>query len=293
MEPLFTRAAILGLGLMGGSLGLALRDAQAAGGVIGYDVAPDVAARARERGVVDEIASSPEEAVAAADLVVLAAPVLAERELLRTIASHVAPGALVTDLGSTKERVVAWAAELLSDSSRFVGGHPMTGRERSGIDAATSDLYRDAVWCLTPAATTDPGALARLQALVLRLGAMPRVMDPGRHDWLVAGVSHLPLVAASALVRTLGESGDWPELGTLAAGGFRDTTRVAAGSPIMARDICLSNGPAIIAWLDAYIARLTRLRERIAAGDEALLDEFASARTLRAGWSPRQHETET
>jgi len=284
MEPLFTRTAILGLGLMGGSLGLALRSGGIAGRVSGYDAAAGVAERARERGAVDEAASSVADAVAGADLVVLAVPVLAEREILRALTSHLAPDALVTDLGSTKARIVAWATELLPDSSRYVGGHPMTGSEHSGIAAADGRLFQGAVWCLTPTAGTHPDALARLVELVGRLGAIPHVLDPDRHDWLVAGASHLPLVAATALMRAVGASGDWDALSQLAAGGLRDTTRLAAGDPTMARDICLSNGPAVVAWLDAYIAKLARLRERINAGDGALGEDFASARALREAW---------
>jgi prephenate dehydrogenase len=222
-------------------------------------------------------------------LVVLAAPVLAERELLRALAPYLGPDALVTDLGSTKARIAAWALETLPTPSRFVGGHPMTGSERSGIDAADASLYEGAVWCLTPTATTDPAAVPRLVEMVSRLGALPLLLDPERHDWLVAGASHLPLVAATALVRTLGASADWDSLGLLAAGGFQDTTRIASGDPRMSRDICLTNGPAVVAWLDTFIAELTRLRERIAADDAAILDDFASALALREAWL-RQRE---
>lgn len=284
MEPLFTRAAILGLGLMGGSLGLALRSGGIAAHVVGYDATAGVAERARERGAVDEAVASVGSAVTGADVVVLATPVLAERELLRALASHVGPDALVTDLGSAKARVVAWAAELLTDPSRFIGGHPMAGSERSGIDAADGDLFRGAVWCLTPSDDTRPDALARLEEMIGRLGATPQVFDAERHDRLVAGASHLPLVVAAALVRALGTSADWDELGRLAAGGFRDTTRLASGDTTMARDICLSNGPAVVGWLDAYIGELARLRDRIAAGDAAVREEFASARALREAW---------
>lgn len=284
MEPLFTRTAILGLGLMGGSLGLALRSGGIAGRVSGYDAAAGAAERAREFGAVDEAAGTIAGAVAGADLIVLAAPVLAERDLLRALAPHLASAALVTDLGSTKARVVTWAAELLPDPSRFVGGHPMTGSEHSGIAAADGRLYQDAVWCLTPTSETSQDALARLVELVGRLGAAPYVLDPDRHDWLVAGVSHLPLVAAAALMRAVGASGDWDALSRLAAGGFRDTTRLASGDPTMAHDICLSNSPAIVIWLDAYIAELARLRERINADDSALREDFASAQALRETW---------
>ena len=290
MASLFGRTAILGLGLMGGSLGLALRGSGIAAWVAGYDATPGVAERARARGAVDEAAKSLSDAVAAADLVVLAVPVLATRELLRALAAQLAPEMLVTDLGSTKSEVVAWANELLPYPSRFVGGHPMAGSERAGIDAADSALYRGAVWCLTPIPGTGTDAISRLAEMIARLEATPYMLTPEQHDRLVAGASHLPLVAAAALVRTLGASNEWDVMGTLAAGGFRDTTRLASGDPTMARDICLSNGPAIVAWLDAYMAELARLRERIVGGDGAIRDDFELAQVLREAWLRRRHQ---
>jgi prephenate dehydrogenase len=285
MPPLFRRAAILGLGLMGGSLALALRAHGAAESVAGCDALAGRAERARERGAIDVTTASPAEAVREADLVVLAVPVGATCDLLAAIAPALAPHALVTDLGSTKRAVCAWAEALLPDPGRFVGGHPMAGREQSGIEAAVADLFAGAIWCLTPAATTDPAALGRAEALARALGARPLVLDPDRHDTLVAAISHLPMVAAAALVETVAADPAWPEAAPLAAGGFRDTTRVASGSPAMARDICLTNGPAILAWLDAYQEALNRLRAAIAAGDaEAIERMFAQSREARDTW---------
>ncbi len=282
--PTFDRAAILGLGLMGASLGLALRAASAARTIVGYDAAPGLAARAQALGAIDHPASDPAVAVAAADLVVLAVPVMAMRDLLAAITPHLAPGALVTDLGSTKSAVVAWAEALLPDPPRFAGGHPMTGRERSGVDAADPALYQGCVWCLTPTERTATDALARLAALVERLGARPVTLQPQRHDEAVAAVSHLPLLAATALTMTATARPDWPTARSLAAGGFRDTTRVASGNPRMARDICLTNTQPILDCLDAYLAALQRLREAVAAGDPALEQIFASAKEARDAW---------
>ncbi|HEU5439583.1 MAG TPA: prephenate dehydrogenase/arogenate dehydrogenase family protein [Ktedonobacterales bacterium] len=285
MPPLFRRAAILGLGLMGGSLGLALHAHGAAETVAGYDALAGRAEQARERGAIDVAAASPGEAVRAADLVVLAAPVGATRDLLAASVPALAPHALVTDLGSTKRSVCAWAEALLPDPGCFVGGHPMAGREQSGIEAAVADLFAGAVWCLTPTPATDPAALTRAEALVQTLGARPLVLAPDRHDTLVAAISHLPMVAAVTLVETVAADPTWPEAAPLAAGGFRDTTRVASGSSAMARDICLTNGPAILAWLDAYQDELSRLRAAIVAGDaEAIEHVFAQARAAREAW---------
>jgi prephenate dehydrogenase len=284
MRSIFDRVAILGLGLMGASMGLALRAAGAVRTIAGYDSAAGVAERARERGAVDIAATSPADAVAGSDLVVLAVPVLATRELLAAIAPRLAHSAVVTDLGSAKAQVVAWAEELLPDPSRFVGGHPMTGRERSGVAAAEPALYQGCVWCLTPGLRTSSDALSRLTALVERLGAHATVLDPNQHDAAVAAVSHLPLLAAAALTLTASDRPDWPIARSLAAGGFRDTTRIASGDPRMARDICLTNTQPILDCLDAYLATLRSLRDALAARDPAIEETFAAAKRARDAW---------
>lgn len=289
MGKRFGRVAILGLGLIGGSLGLALCERRLAEEVAGYDPLSGTAERASERGAITEIARSPAEAAHEADLVVLAAPVGAMRALLAAIAPAIDPAALVTDTGSAKRAVCAAAAELVPSPSRFVGGHPMAGREQSGIEAADPELFAGAVWCLTPDRTTDGAALARLQALVGALGATPRVLDASQHDMLVAGISHLPLAAARALVATVAADPAAREALELAAGGFRDTTRVASGSPIMARDILLANADNIAAWLERYIGELTRLRALVVASDaEGIERAFESARDVRDAWLARR-----
>lgn len=286
----FSRVAILGLGLMGGSLALALRAAGLAAQLSGYDALLATMARALALGVIDEPAASPAQAVAQADLVVLAAPVGASGALLAALRTSLAPDALVTDLGSTKAQVVAWATETLLDPARFVGGHPMTGSERSGVEAASATLYGGITWCLTPTAQTAPHALERMRGLVVALGAHPLELSPDRHDHLVAGASHLPLLAATALVQAVTGGGDWPDLAQLAASGFRDTTRVASGDPVMARDICLTNRAEIVGWLDSYLTTLHTLRAQVAAGaPDALEASFRAARDARDAWL-REHE---
>lgn len=291
----FSRVAVLGLGLMGGSLGLALHETHLAATVVGYDADAATVARALARGAIDIASASGADAVVDADLVVLAAPVLAERELLATIAPALSPGAVVTDLGSTKRQVVEWAQELLLVPSRFIGGHPMTGREQSGIEAATPALFSGAIWCLTPAdatgatAPTDPAAVALVAGLTQRLEATALLLDPTTHDKLVAGVSHLPHIAAAALVHVAADDADWDRLAMLAAGGFRDTTRVASGDARMARDICLTNHDAILPWLDRYIAELGMVRQRLAGRDADIESWFTEARELREDWLRQRH----
>ncbi len=281
----FHRVAILGLGLIGGSLALALRADGLADTVVGYDAAPAHADEALAHGLVTAVAPTPQTAVARADLVVFAVPVLAIQPLMRAVAPVLAPDVIVTDVGSVKAPVVAWAEATLPQSGRFVGGHPMAGRERSGPGAAEATLFRGARWPLTPTSATEPAPLARVRALVVALGAEPLTLAPDEHDRLVAGASHLPLLAATALMRTLADSPDWTGVARLAAGGFRDTTRVAAGDPTMARDICLANRDAILARLDAYLDTLSQLRAAVDAQDgPALADIFAAAKAARDAW---------
>jgi len=282
-EP-FERVAILGLGLMGASLGLALRTVGVARVVTGYDAGPWVAERARERGAIDIACADVSHAVAAADLIVVAAPIRAASELFSTIAPYLASSALVTDLCSVKAQIVACAERTLSEPNRFIGGHPMTGSERSGVEAARADLYDGCVWPLTPIANTAPEAIARLSWMIGRLGATPFLLDPAEHDAAVALISHLPRIAASGLVLVAGRSVSSPVARELAAGGFRDTTRVASGDPAMMLDICGANTAALLTSLDAYIETLVALRARIANKDTALEDTFASAKQTRDNW---------
>ncbi|HEX8731278.1 MAG TPA: prephenate dehydrogenase/arogenate dehydrogenase family protein [Ktedonobacterales bacterium] len=285
-----SRVAIIGLGLMGGSLGLALRAAaggeRLAASVTGYDRAPEVAERAVARGALDRACESLAEAARDADLLVIATPTLAAEDALRALAGYLKPGAVVTDLCSVKGRLVALAASLGPDlARRYVGGHPMAGSERAGIEAATADLYRGARWALTPTTATDPAALARVRALVAALGAEVIALDAEAHDSAVAGISHLPLALAVALTRALAEDADWPTLAALAAGGYRDATRVAAGDPLMGRDMLLANRAALLVRLDAFSAALAELREALERGDAAAVEAaLRTAQRERLAW---------
>jgi prephenate dehydrogenase len=285
--------AILGLGLMGASLGMAVRATDR--NVVGYDRDQGVTEQALAYGAIDICARTAQDAVAEAELVVLAAPVLAIRDLLEAIREALPSGALVTDVGSVKSPVTVWAKEYLPEPDLFVGGHPMTGREQSGVEAALPDLYTGCVWCLTPSTFTAPSAVRGVAGLTRELGAHPYLLDTATHDTLAAVVSHLPLIAATALVLTASRSTHWPAAQALAAGGFRDTTRVAGGNSSMARDICLTNQQAILDMLDEYQETLVRLRRQIAAGDQAaLLQTFQLAVEERETWlSNRQGEPAT
>lgn len=285
---MFKHVAIIGLGLIGGSIGLALRKGKVAQQVIGYDLGKGVSNRARKIGAIDQAAANLVEAVRGAELVILATPVGAMRALLQDLTDTLSPGAVVTDVASTKTQVISWAEEFLPTSVAFVGGHPMTGKELSGVEAADADIFRNRIYCLTPTARTRPAAVEKVSQLVETLGARVRFLEPSEHDGLVAGVSHLPFLASIALMNTVMESPGWSEASLLAAGGFRDTTRLAAGSPEMYRDICLTNSEAIVRWLDEYISSLRLLRERIVEHDRTINDTFVQAQQARLQWQASQ-----
>ena len=289
--PAVERVAILGLGLMGASLGMALRERGVARQVAGFDADPGVTERARERGAIDVGYASVAEAVAGSALVALATPLLAMRDLLAEMAPLLAETTVVTDLGSVKAPVVSWAEPLLRAPGQFVGGHPMAGSEQSGVEAANSGLYRDCVWCLTPTDHTSTTALHMVTRLIEAMGANPRIMPPEQHDQAVALASHLPLVAASALTLTVAQSPDATDAFALAAGGFRDATRVASGSPRMARDICLTNTTPLLSALDRYIAALQSLRDLIVEQSPALEATFTEAKDARNRWLAGQPES--
>ena len=284
------RVAILGLGLMGGSLGLALKRAWPETRIAGYDVAPGVAARAETRGAIDQPCASVAEALRAASLVIIAAPTLAARDLLEEIGKGwgmLAQGVTVTDICSVKAPVVAWAAAALPRPERFVGGHPMCGSERAGIEAASDDLYTGGRWIMTPAPNSAGGSRALVAALARAVGARPLEMEAGAHDAAVAAASHLPLAVAATLAGALAEEPDWPQVAALAAGGYRDTTRVAAGDPIMGRDMLLANRERVLERLDAFSARLELLRAALVSGDAAEVEALLrTASDARRDWPP-------
>ncbi len=290
----FDKLVIFGVGLIGGSLACALRERDDVGGarrVIGVGRSAASTARALELGVIDETASLDDPvalhaALAGADFVLLAAPVAQTQPLLERIAPLLDDTTIVTDAGSTKSDVVAAArAALGSRIGQFVPGHPIAGRESSGVDAALADLYvgRNVVLCALPENT--PQDVARAAAMWRATGAEVRDMSPEQHDRVLASVSHLPHVLSFALVEQILGSADAALKFSFAAGGFRDFTRIAASSPEMWRDVCVANRVALLDELDAYTAVLARLRASIEAGDGAALEAvFARSRVARAGW---------
>ncbi len=281
---MFDQVAIVGLGLIGGSMGLALHKTRVARRVIGYDSGDGVREQARKAGAVDEISDCLSDVVRGANLVILATPVGAMHTILQSISSELSPGTIVTDVASTKVQVISWAEQFLPTNVFFVGGHPMAGKEVSGVNAADAELFRNRIYCLTPTAHTNPTAVSNISSFVEMLGAKLHFLDPFAHDDQVAGVSHLPFLASVALMTTVGENTTWNDASLLASTGFRDVTRLAGGSPEMYRDICLTNSTAITERLDAYISTLSMLRAHIAAQNNDIREVFVTAQDLRQRW---------
>lgn len=285
------RISIIGLGLIGASLGMALRNANPAESplgpveVAGFDRDAGTVRAARGRLAIDREARSLAEAVRDAQIVVVATPVLAVREVFKELGPLLRAGAVVTDVASTKAEVARWAAELLPAGVAYVGGHPMAGKERAGVEAADPDLFKGAIYCLTAPPQAHQGAVEAVEGLVRAVGAKPYYIDPEEHDAYVAGISHLPMLLSVGLVEVTGRSPAWKELAPLAATGFRDVSRLASGDPEMHRDICLTNAQGIARWLNEMISFLVELREQIAAGDAAALEELLRrARAQRDAW---------
>lgn len=286
------RIAIIGLGLIGGSIGLALRRAGAGFEVVGFARRPEVASRALELGAVDRTEGSLISAVKDAELVLIATPAMAMKEILAEIGGSLREGSIVTDTASTKAKVMDWAEDTLPPSVSFIGGHPMAGKETSGIEAADGDLFQGCTYCLIAGRGAAQEARDTVAGLVRQIGANPLFIDASEHDSLVAGVSHLPLLISVALVAATTRSPSWPQMARLAASGFRDLTRLASGDPRMSRDICLTNREPILHWIDDYIEELRALRRLVSEGgvkggggeSEKLGEAFMRVREEREGW---------
>ena len=270
----FQRVAVLGIGLIGGSFALALKKHGLARHIVGVARREETRQEALDSGVCDEVSADAVAAARSADLVFLASPVGAMPGLCAQIAPVVAPGCLVTDGGSTKERVVRECEPLFS-GAHFVGGHPMAGSAQTGPGAARADLFQGAAWILTPTSSTNTDALDTMRELVTVFGARIVEMAPGAHDELLAVSSHLPHLTASALVHSfLKSKADAPQIADLVAGGWRDSTRVAAGSAEMWRDICLDNGPCVERALPEFVREVEQLRGLVSRRDGAALERW-------------------
>lgn len=275
--PLLGTVVVAGVGLIGGSVAQGIRRRFLADTVVGLDPDGEALEVARFHGVIDEGRLAPGPWLAAADLVILATPVGRLVPLARDLAPFLRPDATVTDVGSVKSTIVAELGDL-----RFVGGHPMAGSDRAGVRHADASLLENAVWVLTPVDSTDRAALATVTRLVEELGARPVEIAPDVHDALVATVSHLPYLAALALTHAVARDESRDLMMLLAAGGFRDLTRVASGSPVMSRDMVAGNARAVKEALAKFRAALDDLERRL-DDPSALLEAASDAKQIRDG----------
>jgi prephenate dehydrogenase len=282
----FKRVAVVGVGLIGGSFAGALRRSGAAAAITGFDRDGSALERAISLGVIDAAADSVREAVRGAELIIVAVPVRAIGPVLRDVALGMDATAVVTDVGSTKGDVLQTARQELRERfARFVPGHPIAGRETSGVEAATADLFKGARVVLTPAAETAPDAVDLVRGAWESAGGKVTQLAADDHDRIFAAVSHLPHLLSFALVSELAERPNAADLFGFAAGGFRDFTRIAASSPEMWRDVLLQNREAVLAELDRYQARLAVFRELIERGEGPGLQRLMSeARSARHAW---------
>jgi prephenate dehydrogenase len=260
--PIFQRIGIVGLGLIGGSIALAAREIWPAALVIGVD-RKDVLERAMQLHAID-VAADDAVVLAEADLVILAAPIQQNLEILRELPDNVTGSAVVTDTGSTK-RAIVQAAAALPDRFTFVGGHPLGGAARGGIDHARPDMFTGRPWLFTPKQGHDTHALEKLKAFVSGLGAVPQLLSPDDHDRLLAFISHLPQLTVSALMHVVGEAAREEGL-SLSGRGLQDTTRLASSPADIWKEVCATNADEIGSALDALISVLRQLRTDLQTG---------------------------
>ena len=280
------KLAVIGVGLIGGSFALALKQAKTVSHVVGVGRNAANLKLARERGIIDSIAADPGAAARDADLVLISAPVAQFASILENLSGSLGPKTLVTDGGSTKRDVIAAARKALGKKiGQFVPAHPIAGAEKSGAAAASAELYRGKRVVITPLSQNRRPAVEQVESAWKACGANVSRMDPEEHDAVLATVSHLPHVLAYALVHGVAKRNNSEQLFSFAAGGFRDFTRIASSHPEMWRDICLANRDRVLQELKSYANELGTIRKLIQKGDAAALEKlFAVARDARNKW---------
>lgn len=279
------KITIIGLGLIGGSIGLALKAANLPNlTIVGHDLEGGAMRDALKRGAVDRVEETLEGAVEGARMVILAVPPLAVRLLLEDMADLLPEEAIVTDVASTKGEVLRWAQRYLPPTVSFVGGHPMAGKEETGVRAADKDLFRGRAYAIVPAVNATEGAVKSVLGLVDILGAEPVFIDADEHDQYVAAISHMPIVVSAALFTLVRNSPSWQEIAPLTGPAFRDLTRLASGDPQMNHDICVTNPEGVVHWLDRLIGELRRYRDLIMDNHEELFATFSAAQLQREAY---------
>lgn len=264
---------IIGLGLIGGSIGLALKKASPEVKIIGIPHRDVTIQDAKSRGAIDEGTKDLKQGVADADIVFICTPINLIIPKLKEFASALKKGAIVTDVGSSKGEIVSQAEKLMPKGTFFVGGHPMAGKEKVKLEEAEADLFQDRTYVLTATSKTSKKAIEKLKEVVALLGSKIVEMDPKLHDLVVAGISHMPLAVAVALVNTVADSEKGKdEMKTCAASGFRDTTRIASGDPVLGVDMFTTNKKAVLKQLSAFKKSLSKMEKLIKGGDVSKIE---------------------
>lgn len=278
------RIAIIGLGYIGGSIGMGLRAAKLRDTeIVGFDDWRAARNAANKQDAVDQVVGSPREAVDGAGLVILATPPAATSELLQEIAPGLGRGAAVTDTAASKVKVGDWADQHLPRGVSFIGGHPMAGDASAfGVENASADLFQGRRWFVSPSPTASDSAVKSVLGMVRELGATPHFLDPEEHDFVMAGVSHLPLVASYAMFTMLRGSDGWPDFGRAAGETFRTMTAFNSGDPSMTTEIAVTNRDQIKHWIDRYVLELNRVRNLLDEEEEDVFREYSSAQINHA-----------
>lgn len=281
-QPL-KKIAIIGVGLIGGSLGMVLKEAAISAQIIGYGRSEEKLQKAVSLKAIDKFYTDFNQGWQEIDLVILATPVGKIIPILKQLAPFLKSGAIVSDVGSTKRDLVHQAEQILGSDKYFVGAHPIAGTEKSGVEAAFPSLFQNANCIITPTAKTNVAALQTIKSIWEIAGSRIVIMDADKHDYALAAVSHLPHIAAYALVNTVIKlENEKQPLMSLSGGGFRDYTRIAASDPLMWRDICLSNKEYLCQVIDEFQNQLSKLKELIKQGDSnSLLEELQLANTRK------------
>ncbi|MBQ11504.1 MAG: prephenate dehydrogenase [Planctomyces sp.] len=283
------KLAIIGTGLIGTSLAMALKKANLRDvEIVGTDSDGSARRGAERSNAFHKVENRLMSAVRDAEIVVLATPVMAMRELMEVIGPELPEGCLVTDVGSSKRQVLDWADEILPKTVNFVGGHPMAGKETAGPENADADLFRNKAYCVVPGPHVGQKAVSEITTLAEAVGARPFFIGVDEHDSFVAAASHLPFMLSTALIGCVSKSANWEDIAQLTSSGFTDVSRLASGDPIMHRDICVSNPEPIVAWIDAFIRELYDMRQKLTAEDgpdvDAVHEIFEEASIARAKW---------
>ncbi len=283
------KIAIIGTGLIGASLGLAIKRAGIKDvHIVGSDINRGHASKAQKMGAVDQVEGSLVSAAKDAEIVIIATPVMAIKDAMEIIAPHLKEGCLVTDTGSSKGTVMEWAEQYLPRNVNFIGGNPIVGKEGGGPDAAVNSLFQDRPYCIIPAKRASQDSVKLMTDMLRSIGSKPFYMDAGEHDSFVSAVSHLPFLLSVALVSCASKSPSWDDIAKVASEPYKNLTSLASGDPATYRDIFLGKDQSIVYWIDTFISELYEIRKIIVSDKdgkrEALEKTFSQAFVARTKW---------